>query len=121
MNSEEYIEIELHCYSQRQNVSLGCGISYKNDGDPIDLADTEWIWVGISECYWENYFEFEDGLTEAKLLVNTGAKSTIFNALYEVFGKFIVEYTVNGEKTALEYSVDVEGIIYNLLIDNSDM
>lgn len=121
MNSEEYIEIGLSCCSARQDVGLGCGISYENGGQPIDVDDTDWIWIGITECFWENFFEFEGGIAEARAAVESGKKSTLYEALHEVFGEFNAEYTVNGETVALEYGVDVEEIIYNLLVENSDI
>jgi len=121
MSSEEHIEIALSCCSTRRDVGLGCGVGYENDGQPIDLNDTDWIWTGIAECFWENFFEFEEGTAVAKAALASGEKSTLRDALYEAFGAFNVEYTVNGEATDLEYDVDVEEIIYNLLIDNSDI
>ena len=120
MNSEGYIEIELSCHSTQQDAGLGCGVSYENVGKPIYLDDTDWIWSGITECFWENLFEFEEGIAAAKAALASGEKSTLRDALYEIFGKFNVEYTVNGETTDFEYGVNVEEIIYNLLIDNSN-
>lgn len=67
----------------------------------------------------ESFFEFEEGIAVAKAAASSGKKSTLRDALHEVFGEFNVEYTVNGETADLEY--DVEEIIYNLLIDNSDI
>lgn len=121
MNQEEYIEIELSCHSTRQDAGPGCGVSYENIGQPINLDDTDWIQSGITECFWENFFGFEEGIDAAKAALASGEKATLRDALYEVFGEFDVEYTVNGEATDLEYGVDVEEIIYNLLIDNSDI
>lgn len=121
MNFEDCIEISVSCYSTYQNARLGCGVRYKNDGQPINLDDTDWIWSGLAECFWENYYEFEEGIAEARAAVDSGKKSTLYEALHEVFGAFNAEYTVNGETVALEYGVDVEEIIYNLLIENSDI
>lgn len=121
MSFEKHIEIALSCYSTHQDVSLGCGVSYENDGEQIDLDDTDWIWSGLTECFWENFYEFEEGIAAAKAALSSGEKSTLCDALYEVFGAFNVKYTVNGELTDLKYGVDVEEIIYNLLIDNSNI
>lgn len=118
MDCKEFIEIALSCCSTRQNVSLGCGVSYEKEGLPINLDDTDWIWSGLTECFWENFFEFEEGIAAANDVLVSGEKSTLHDALHEVFGKFDVEYTVNGEATNLEYGVDVEEIIYNLLMES---
>lgn len=119
MESEEYIEISLSCNSSRQDAGVGCGISYENHGQPIDLNDTDWIWCGISECFWENFFEFEDGIAEAKAAIAVGKETSIEEALHKAFGEFFVEFWVNGEKTDLNYGIDIEDIIYNLLIEYS--
>lgn len=121
MESEEHIELELSCWSSRQDVALGCGVSYENDDQLIDHDDVDWILCGITECFWENYFEFAEGIAAAKAALAAGEMLTLREALYKVFGVFNVEYKVNGESTDFEYGVDVEEIIYDLLIENSDI
>lgn len=120
MELEDYIEITVSCRGELQNVNLGCGISYSNNEMPINLDDTDWIWSGITECFWENYHEFEEGIAAAKVAVSTGEKEKLHEALFEIFGEFSVEYYVNGEKVDLAYRIDVEEMIYDLLVENCD-
>ena len=62
------IYIQASCFSEKADVSIGFGISLDAaDGSLPEIA-TDWISEGMSESFWENYQEFEDGIAEAERL-----------------------------------------------------
>lgn len=64
------INIMAYCYSEKEEVSIGFGTSFSSE-DSIDIIDTEWIDVGMSESFWENHQEFEPGIVKANQLIKT--------------------------------------------------
>lgn len=104
---QEGIPIEFFavCSSEKEGVSIACGTS--------DYEDSDWFWVGMTESFWENAFEFEDGTQKIKELIETGV--SIREAIYNVYGHFVLEYTINGFECALPYEEDADELMSDLI------
>lgn len=115
MDNAEYIEIWLSCHSEREDVSISCGVDYENENEVNDLRDEEWIFIGLAESFWENHYEFEDGINKAKKLIAQDKSLSFRQALFTIFGHFYGIFFVNGKEMDLGYDVDFDEIIYDLL------
>ena len=108
-------EISACCYSEKEDVGIGFGVSFDSDEESIDNIDTEWIDVGMSESFWENHFEFEPGIEKAKLLVEHNSQLTFRQALYSVFGDFAISFEIDGEEVKPAFELDVNQAMYDML------
>lgn len=108
-------EISACCYSEKEDVGIGFGVSFDSDEESIDSLDTEWIDVGMSESFWENHFEFEPGIEKAKLLVEHNSQLTFRQALYSVFGDFTISFEIDGEEVKPAFELDVNQAMYDML------
>ena len=99
------VELSAVCSSEKEMVSIGFGIS--------DYEDEGLLWIGMSESFWENVFEFEGGINKVKAIVEGGA--SIDEAISDVFGHFELEYTLNGFECSLPYTVDADEFMSCLL------
>ena len=113
---EDCIEISVCCYSEKESAGIGFGSAvdsidnlFKNYED-FDI-DT------MQESFWENYFEFEDGIEKAKEIRSFNKQLTIRQALFEVFGHFHVVVQVNGEEIEpqITFADEIEEIVYSML------
>lgn len=111
----EAIEIMGYCYSKKANVSIGFGAILDYDITSVGLLDTEWIDFGIPESFWENYHEFEAGIEKARLLVKDNDDLTFEHTLYDILGDFDITYEINGKEIVLDFSFDVNEVMYELL------
>lgn len=112
---EKYIEIFACCYSEKSDASIGFGIGFDSEDGVIDFEETNWIFEGMGDSFWENHFEFESGIQQAEALMDTNPKLTLRDALFAVFGHFEISYEVNGEETELPYNIDIDAAMYDLL------
>lgn len=108
-------EISACCYSEKEDVGIGFGVSFDSDEESIDSLDTEWIDVGMSESFWENHFEFEPGIEKAKQLVEHNSQLTLRQALYAIFGDFYISYEIDGEEIMFGTELDVNQAMYDML------
>jgi len=108
-------EISAYCYSQKENVGIGFGVTFNSDEESIDTLDTEWIDIGVSESFWENHFEFEPGIEKAKLLIRSNPALSFRQALYIVFGDFSLSYEIGGEEINLNLELDINQAMYDML------
>lgn len=119
--SDGYITIEAYCYSKKKGTSIGFGVEYDLDGDSISVIGEDWIYDGLADSFWENYLEFKSGVVEARSIVRKtvtkNEKNDYINALYSVFGDFEIECEANGEKVDLEFDINVNSIMYSMLLD----
>ena len=106
------IEIWVCLSSEKESVSLCWGITYDPEGPGSDWLSDE----TSEESFWENYSDFEPGIDKAKQLVKLDTSLSFKQALYEVFGHFLVSYEVNGIEKDLGYNIDGDGIMYSLLV-----
>lgn len=109
------IEIWACCYSEKADVSISFGKTIESEDGYIDLLDTEWIYEGMSDSFWENHEEFELGISQAEALRNSDCSMTFHQALYNVFGNFTLCYEVDGAENNLEFDVDANISMYALL------
>lgn len=109
------IEIWACCYSEKADVSISFGTSVESlDGD-LSSLDTEWIFCGMGESFWENHEEFEAGIAQAEALQKSNSTMTLHQAMYAIFGDFELSYEVDGEETELNIDYDVNASMYALL------
>jgi len=111
------MEIDIHacCYSEKADVAIGFGITFESKtGDPSEVG-CEWIFEGISDSFWENHEEFEEGIAQARAINNEQKSVSYRQALVSVFGHFDLEFEVNGEITKLNIVIDVDDFMYELL------
>jgi len=112
---EQYIEISASCCSEKTDASIGFGVGFESVTGEIDLEDTDWIFEGMGDSFWENHDEFEAGIQQAETLMEVKPDLTFRDALFAVFGHFTITYEVNGEEKALAYIIDVDAAMYDLL------
>ena len=110
------IQLDVVCFSEKEDVSLGFGFGISEEdkvnkwiSEPGDIA------IGISDSYYELYFEFEPGINKAKKLVEDGYFSSIRDALLEVFGHFRLSFSVDGIDEEFDYDFDVDECMFDLL------
>jgi len=122
--SDEYIEISACCYSDTIDVSVGFGIGFDKEDFSIADLGTDWIYEGLSESFWENAQDFEEGVSRAYAIVReevaNGGKDdheTFMKALRQVFGEFKIEYEIEGVKQDFTWDVDVNSAMYDMLPD----
>ena len=109
------IEIWACCYSEKADVSISFGTSVESfDGD-LSSLDTEWIYEGMGDSFWENHEEFEAGIAQAEALQKSDNTMTLHQAMFAVFGDFVLSYEVDGEEKELDIDFDVNASMYALL------
>lgn len=110
-------QLWICCFSDKEEVSISFGASI----DSYDLAngnlDTDSIIESLSDSYWENCDEFENGKDKAKLLQKEDGILTYKDALYKVFGDFSMSFEVDGEEVNLSVDIDINDCIYALLAE----
>lgn len=50
-------EISAYCYSEKESVGIGFGLSFDSSEDSIETIGCDWINIGMSESFWENAFD----------------------------------------------------------------
>lgn len=109
------IEIWACCYSEKADVSISFGTSIDSSDGDLSYFDTDWIFAGMSDSFWENHEEFEAGIAQAEVMKNNDDTLTFHQALFAIFGDFTLCYEVNGEEMDLAYDFDVNASMYALL------
>ena len=109
------IEIWACCYSEKSDTSISFGTSVETVDGSFDATDTEWIYVGMSESFWENHWEFEAGIEQATILQREDKALTSRQALFNVFGHFELAYQIDGEEVDLNIDFDADSLMYALL------
>lgn len=110
-------EISAYCYSKKENVGIGFGISFDSDEDSIETLGVEWIDIGMSESFWENAFEFNAGIEKALILIEENPNSTYRQALYDVFGDFVLSCEMDGKTIDFIWKIDSNQTMYDLLVE----
>lgn len=110
-------EISAYCYSEKENVGTGFGLSFDSSEDSIKTIGIDWIIVGMSESFWENAFEFDAGIEKASMLIEENSNLTYRQALYEVFGDFILSYEMDGKAIDFKCEIDANQAMYDLLME----
>jgi hypothetical protein len=107
--------LTAYCYSEKTDVTIGFGISLDTDTETIESLGTEWIDIGLSESFWENHNEFEPGLEQALQLVENNPNLSQKQALYSVFGNFLLSYELDGNELNHTFNYDANQAIYDML------
>ena len=110
-------EVWVTCYSEITNVSISCGIYIDSVDGSIDVPDTRMIYEGLSESFWENYQEFEDGVEQADAMYEGGPALSFEQAILSVFGHFIISCTIDGKEIDLGIDPNADDFMYSLLKD----
>lgn len=110
-------EISAYCYSEKENVGIGFGLSFDSIEDSIETIGYDWINIGMSESFWENAFEFDAGIEKASMLADENPNLTYRQALYEVFGDFCLSYTMDGIDIDFKCEIDANEVMYDLLAE----
>ena len=109
------IEIWACCYSEKADVSISFGTSVEFSDECAAILDVEWIYEGMSDSFWENHEEFEDGIAKAEALHRNDNSLTLHQALYKIFGDFRLCYEVDGKERDLNIDFDANASMYALL------
>ncbi len=83
--------------------------------EPINTIGNDWLWIGMSECFWENYHEFEPGIVRANTILNNSKEMTYRQALFNVFGRFSVTFALDGKKIDYDIGANFNDAIYDML------
>lgn len=111
----ENVEVLVCCHSAKEDVSISCAFDIASLDSFNESEVIEMIYVGLSEAFWENYFEFASGIEKAKHLLANTPDSTSKLALFEVFGHFDITYETDREKIDLGLNINSDLFIYELL------
>ena len=111
----EEIEIWACCSSENVDASIAFGVSAKADIEPIEDVGIDWIFEGLSDSFWENYYVFGPYIESATASLKNNSELSPHQVLFNIFGKFTVIYEVNGKKTELDFDVDINSLVYTLL------
>ena len=109
-------ELWVFCFSENNKGSIGFGVEYDSSTQTIEELGHDWFYEGLTDCFWENCQEFEDGIQEAKDIILKDSSISYRDALFEVFGNFKVAYEVNGIVRELEMNIDINKEMYRLLL-----
>lgn len=109
------IEIRACCYSEKVDVSISFGTSIESINGDLSSLDTEWIYEGMGDSFWENYEEFEVGIAQVEAMLKSDSTLTKRQAMFAVFGNFALSYEVDGEEKELDLDFDVNASMYALL------
>ena len=70
-------EVWVTCYSEKTDISISSGIYIDSADGSIDISDTGIIYEGLSESFWENYREFEEGVLRIEFYDEYSLKQAI--------------------------------------------
>lgn len=115
INTHAEIEVWVDCYSEKANISISCGIYTDSINGDIKITDTDSIYEGLEESFWENYREFECNVAEAASLQENNASLTYRQALAAVFGNFVISFSVGGNAIDLDINSKADDFMYSLL------
>ena len=104
--------------SEKEEVFLGAGITFNPSDEKVEDLGTDWIGETLSESFWENYMDFEPGIEKAREMTENQPDMSYREALKQVFGSFEVSYRIDDKTIELDWDIDYEDIIYDL-IENS--
>ena len=113
----KYVEIMACCYSEKAYVSANCEIGFEYDNWEEESQDLDWLEVGMSEYFQENYFEFEAGIEKSKKLMEENKGISFKDALFMVFGNFNIEFEVSDESLEFNPTIDVNKLMYSLFLN----
>ena len=111
------INIWASCYSEKTDASISFGVTREIIDGTVNLSDTGWIYEGMGDSFWENYYEFEAGVAEANAMQDANPALTHEQALFDVFGNFVISYEVDGETKELDFDFNPNELMYALLND----
>ena len=103
------------CDSEKEEVFLGAGITFNPNEENAEDLGTDWIGETLSESFWENYMDFEPGIEKARKMVDKQPDMSYREALKQVFGSFEVSYRIDDIPIKLDWDIDYEDIIYDLI------
>ena len=109
------VHIQAYCYSEKEDVGIGFGLYYDPKEDSLETIDSEWINIGMSESFWENSFEFDNGIEKAIKYLSTNNTLAYKDALFAIFGDFSISFEVDGEEIDDLWHVDINTAMYELL------
>ena len=109
-------ELWACCFSENNKGSISFGVEYDSNAQTIEGLGYDWFYEGMTDSFWENFQEFEDGIQEAKDILLKDSSISYRDALFEVFGNFKVAYEVNGIVRELEMNIDINKEMYRLLL-----
>ena len=114
--NKKEITLWAYCYCEKTENSLRCGFDVTGLDLSVELPDLGGVVEGISDSFWELYFEYEPGVEKAHKLVKEGKCANLKQALLETFGHFHIRYEMEdaGEED-LDYKIDADELMYSLL------
>lgn len=117
---DNVIELDVVCYSEKEDVSLGFGFSISEEERVNKRIDESGdIAIGISDSYYELYSEFEPGINKAKKLIEDRLCSSVDDALREVFGHFELSFSIDGVDEDFEYDLDVDECVFDVIKESN--
>jgi hypothetical protein len=109
------IEVWVSCHSEKTDASIWCGVYVESNNGIVNLTDTDMIYLGLAESFWENYREFEDGVAQANVFQENNPTLTYQQALFEVFGHFTLSFKVDNNEIKLDIDSNADELMYSLL------
>lgn len=111
------IQVWVTCYSEKTDASISCGIYVESVSKNLDITDIKNIYEGLSESFWENCQEFEDGVAQADTMQEDDPALSFEQAILSIFGHFFISGTVDGEETELGIDPIADDFMISLLKD----
>lgn len=117
---ENEIMLDVVCYSEKEEISLGFGFCIsETDKENKCISDPGEIAIGISESYYELWEEFEPGVEKARKLIREKRFSNVKDALLEVFGHFMLRFSIDGVEEEFDYDFDVDECMIEVIEGNN--
>ena len=118
---EKEIMLDVVCYSEKEEVSLGFGFCIsEEDKESKCISESCDIATGINDSYYELWEEFEPGIKKARGMIREKRVSSVRDALLEVFGHFKLSFSIAGVEEEFDYDLDVDECVFDLLEENGD-
>ena len=113
--------LSVCCYSDKVQLPIMLEIDPDLNEWSIEDIDPNCIDEGCSEYYWENHFEFEPYIARIESIRSKDKNINFNDAVFEVFGHFHLRFEVEGQIEDIKLAVDIEKIIYDLLLEDCEI
>lgn len=109
-------ELLAICYSENTGDSFAFGWNFDSKSELENISVSR-MTEGLYDSFCENYFEFADGLNDARLIYEDDPHTSLREALFSVFGHFKLSFELNGEPYDPDPGFDVDRVVYELLLN----
>ena len=107
--------LEVSCFSEKMDVGIGFGVDFSSSYENEITIDVDLLECTMTEAFWENCFEFEEGIENSRRLIDDGFVSNVRDAVEIAFGEFDISFKINGEELDIDVDFNANEVMYSLL------